>query len=467
LDVGRTILAGCRGGESDAIVNFSPWLRGAFLLGKSSYASAVMKLSDRVNSLKPSATLAVDARVKALRALGVDVIGFGAGEPDFDTPQPIKQAAIDALNAGKTKYAPTEGDVAARQSIAVKLKTENGIECDQIGGDVIISNGGKHSLYLALQCLLDPPHDGKNQEVILPTPAWVSYRPMAELAGGVVVEVPGAVENDFKITAKQLERAITPRSAVFIINSPSNPCGTMYSPDELRALAAVLEKHPQITIITDEMYEKLIYGKDKHFSLGSIPSIAQRTITVNGLSKAYAMTGWRIGYACCPGEGAKVIKAMAKLQGQMTSNITSFNYPAIVQALKPESQATVEAMRQKFAQRAELIHALLCAMPDVRCPKPTGAFYVFPDISAHFGKMSPCGKRIVSALTFAEAMLEDVKVAVVPGEDFGEIARNHVRMSFACSEQNIIEGCERMSRWLQSLMGNVVDPRYQYSRIAI
>ena len=410
-----------------------------------------MNLSDRVNSLKPSATLAVDARVKSLRAQGVDVIGFGAGEPDFDTPQPIKQAAIDALNAGKTKYAPTEGDLAARQAIAAKLKRENGIECDHngVGGaDVIISNGGKHSLYLALQCLLDV---GKGQEVILPTPAWVSYRPMAELAGGVVVEVPGAVENDFKITPKQLEGAITKKSAVFIINSPSNPCGTMYSPAELKALAAVLEKHPQITIITDEIYEKLIYGKDKHFSLGSIPSIAQRTITVNGMSKAYAMTGWRIGYACCPGEGQKVIKAMTKLQGQMTSNITSFNYPAIVQALKPESEASIEMMRKKFAERAGLIYERLCDMPDVRCPKPTGAFYVFPDISAHFGKGSPSGKKITSALTFAEALLEDAKVAVVPGEDFGEIARNHIRMSFACSEKNIIEGCERMNRWLQSL----------------
>ena len=409
-----------------------------------------MRLSDRVHSLKPSATLAVDARVKALRAQGADIIGFGAGEPDFDTPLNIKQAAIDALQAGKTKYAATEGDPAARAAIADKLRRDNGIESDPGGGDIIISNGGKHSLYLAFQCLLDP---GQKQEVILPTPAWVSYRPMAELAGGVIVEVPGAVENDFKITPKQLERAITPNSAVFIINSPSNPCGTMYSPQELKDLAAVLEKHPQITIITDEIYEKLIYSDIKHFSIGSIPAMANRTITINGMSKAYAMTGWRIGYACCPAteKGGGIIKAMAKLQGQMTSNITSFSYAAIVEALSPQTDASIESMRKKFAERALLIHDRLSEMPGIRCPKPTGAFYVFPDVSAHFGKTAPSGKKITSALTFAEALLEDAKVAVVPGEDFGEIARHHVRMSFACSEKNIIEGCDRMNRWLLTL----------------
>jgi aspartate aminotransferase len=412
-----------------------------------------MLLSDRVNSLKSSATLAVDARVKSMRAQGTDVIGFGAGEPDFDTPEPIKQAAIDALKAGKTKYAPTEGDPAARVAIAAKLQRDNGIPADPSGGDVIISNGGKHSIYLALQCLLDP---GKNQEVILPTPAWVSYRPMTELAGGVIVEVPGAIENDFKITPDQLTRAISPRTTAIIVNSPSNPCGTMYSPDELRALARVLAQHEQMTIITDEIYEKLIYSEVKHFSLGSLPALAQRTITINGMSKAYAMTGWRIGYACCPGppEGPKLIKAMAKLQGQMTSNITSFSYAAIVEALA-KCNSSVEQMRQKFAERAKLIHSRLTAMPRIICPKPTGAFYVFPDVSAYFGKTSPGGgaggRKIDSALSFAEALLEDAKVAVVPGEDFGQCARNHVRLSFACSEQNINEGCNRIEAWLRTL----------------
>jgi aspartate aminotransferase len=264
------------------------------------------------------------------------------------------------------------------------------------------------------------------------------------------VELPGAIENDFKITPAQLERAITPQSAVMIINSPSNPCGTMYTPSELRELGAVLAKHPQITIITDEIYEKIIYGNIEHFSIGSIPELAQRVVTINGMSKAFAMTGWRIGYACCPGEGRHIIKAMACLQSQMTSNITSFTYPAIVEALRT-CHTSVEKMRQTFAQRAELIYSKIASMPGLKCARPTGAFYVFPDVSAHFGKSSPSGQKIVSALSFAQALLEDAKVAVVPGEDFGQCARTHVRLSFACSEQNIIEGCRRINEWLHIL----------------
>ncbi len=407
-----------------------------------------MRLSDRVNALKPSSTLAVDAKVKALKAQGIEVIGFGAGEPDFDTPDNIKQAAIDALKAGKTKYTATEGEPAARTAIAEKLKRDNGIACGP--EHIVISAGGKHSLYLAMQCLLDPPHDGNTQEVILPTPAWVSYRPMIELAGGKVVEVPGAVANDFKITPRQLEQAISRDTAAIIINSPSNPCGIMYSPDELRQLAHVLERHPQITVITDEIYEKLIYGDVPHLSLGSLPALAERTITINGMSKAFAMTGWRIGYACAPGSGGVVAKAMAKLQGQMTSNITSFSYPAIVEAMTNGATA-VETMRKRFAERGTLIHDLIAAMPGLKCPKPTGAFYAFPDVSEHFGKTTPQGRMFNTALGFAEALLDEVRVAVVPGEDFGECARNHVRMSFACSEKNIEEGCRRMDEWLRSL----------------
>jgi len=414
-----------------------------------------MRLSARVNALKPSSTLAVDAKVKALKAQGIEVIGFGAGEPDFDTPDNIKQAAIDALKAGKTKYTATEGEPAARAAIAEKLQSENGIACGP--EHIVISAGGKHSLYLALQCLLDPPRDGvgggRPQEVILPTPAWVSYRPMIELAGGKVVEVPGAVANDFKINPRQLEQAISHDTAAIIINSPSNPCGIMYSPDELRQLAAVLERHPQITVITDEIYEKLIYGDMPHLSLGSLPSLAERTITINGLSKAFAMTGWRIGYACAPGppsEGGKVAKAMAKLQGQMTSNITSFSYPAIVEAMTNGATA-VETMRKRFAERGTLIHGLIAAMPGLKCPKPTGAFYVFPDVSEHFGKTTPQGVLFNTALGFAEALLDEARVAVVPGEDFGECARNHVRLSFACSEKNIEEGCGRMDAFIESL----------------
>lgn len=406
---------------------------------------SMLRVSDRVMRIKPSSTLAVDARCKAMRAAGQEVIGFGTGEPDFDTPMPIRQAAIDALLAGKTRYVATEGDPAARAAIARKLQAENGIAC--VPEHIVISDGGKHSIYLALQCLLDV---GKDQQVILPTPAWVSYRPMIELAGGQAVEVPGSVERDFKITPQQLRDAITSKTAAVIINSPSNPCGTMYSPDELRAFVTVLEAHPNIAVITDEIYEKLTFGGVEHLSLGSLPSIADRVITINGMSKAYAMTGWRIGYACAPGNGGAVAKAMAKLQGQMTSNITSFVYPAIVEALTNGGES-VEVMRQAFAKRAVLIHDLLRAMPGVRCPMPTGAFYVFPDISAHFGKTSAGGLAITSAQSFAEALLEESRVAVVPGEDFGECARGHVRLGFACSEKNIEEGCRRMRAFIESL----------------
>jgi aspartate aminotransferase len=409
-----------------------------------------MQLSHRVQRLPGSATLAVNARVRELTAAGEDIIGFGAGEPDFDTPTEIKQAAIDALLAGKTRYAPVPGEPAARQAIARKLREENGIDC--AAEHIVISVGGKHSIYLALQSLLDPPAntDDPPAEVILPTPAWVSYAPMIQLAGGCTIEVPGSIENDFLITAEQLDQAVNENTRAIIINSPSNPCGTMYSPDQLRAIGDVIAKHEHVAVITDEMYEKLIYGEHEHFSLGSMPSIADRVITVGGLSKAYAMTGWRIGYACVSANGGAFAKAMANLQSQMTSNITSFCYDAIVEALENGAEH-VERMRRTFADRAVLMHEMVSAMPGVRCPKPTGAFYVFPDVSACFGKHSPGGTQITCCVSFATALLDEAKVAVVPGADFGECGAAHVRLSFACSNEQIAEGCRRMSRWISSL----------------
>ena len=407
-----------------------------------------MRLSRRVRNLKPSATFAVTARVRQLRDEGRDVIGFGTGEPDFDTPQHIKQSAIEALLAGKTHYAPVAGEPDARQAIAEKLQRENGIDCT--GDDIVITVGAKHAIFLVLQCLLDP---GGGREVILLTPAWVSYRPMVELAGGKAVEVPGALENDYKVTPQQLEQAINDRTAALIINSPSNPCGTMYAPDELRALGEVLARHDHVTVITDEIYEKLVYGGIDHFSLGSIGAIAERVVTINGMSKAYAMTGWRVGYACTTArseDGEPLAKAMAKLQGQMTSNITSFCYAAIIEALV-KGEPAVEQMRQTFAERAELMYERVSAMPGVRCPRPTGAFYVFPDISAHFGKKSVKGRAIDSSLSFAEALLEEAEVAVVPGGDFGAAGEGHVRLGFACSTDQIDEGCRRLDEWLRKL----------------
>jgi aspartate aminotransferase len=406
------------------------------------------RLSQRVRNLKPSATFAVSALVRRRRAEGHDVIGFGTGEPDFETPDNIKQAAIDALRAGKTHYMPVAGEPAARQTIAEKLQRENGIACS--ADDIVITAGAKHAMYQALQCLLDP---GDEREVVLPTPAWVSYAPMIELAGGTAVEVPGALENDYKITPDQLEQAITPRTAALVINSPSNPCGTMYDPDELRALAAVIEPHGQVTILSDEIYEKLVYGEAEQLSLGSIDAVADRTVTINGLSKAYAMTGWRIGYACAPGSAGgdeALAQAMIKLQGQMTSNITSFCYAAIVEALA-NGAPSVERMRRTFAERSRLMYDRVRAMPDVRCPRPTGAFYVFPDVSAHFGKRSPKGRTIDSSAAFAEALVEEADVGVVPGAAFGAAGEGHVRLSFACANEQIEEGCRRLDAWLRAL----------------
>ena len=403
-------------------------------------ASSLPAFSSRASSLVPSATLAVTARTKALRAAGHDVIGFGAGEPDFDTPEPIKAAAIAALRDGMTGYQPVPGTDGARRAIADRLVRENGIDC--AASDIVITVGGKSALALALQAVVDP-----GREVILPTPCWVSYRPMAELCGAAVVEVPGDPADGFRITPGQLADAITPRTAAVVFNSPSNPCGTMYAPDELRAIGDVLAAHDHVWVISDEIYEKLIYGDDAHFSLGSIPALRERVITVNGLSKAYAMTGWRLGYLCAPGGDGAVAKMIARLQGQFTSHATSFAYPAIEVAMT-QCATEVESMRRVFAQRAERLYEKLAAVPGLTVPRPTGAFYAFPDVSAWFGTTSPGGRPIDDAVSFAEALLDEGLVAVVPGNDFGACARSHVRLSFCCSDEKIDEGCRRLIEWL-------------------
>jgi aspartate aminotransferase len=427
-----------------------------------------MKLSRRVTDLKPSATVAVMNRAKEMQRQGVDVVSFAAGEPDFDTPQPIKDAAIKALLAGQTKYMPTMGDHETRRIIADKVSRANGlpnVTPEHIG----ISAGGKHALYTVMQCLFDTPSWGDlsssplhpvtpspgPSECLLPVPAWVSYAPLAELAGAKIVEIPTTPQSDFKISPDQLRRAITPRSRVLVLCTPSNPCGTMYTESELRALAAVVAEAarktaPDLVIVVDEIYEKIAYGGIPHFSIGSVPEIAERTITLNGLSKAYSMTGWRIGYTATSGEwGLKFMQAMATLQGQMSTNITSFIYPAIRTALtecEPDARRFCEA----FGRRAALIHKRMTAMPGLVCPRPTGAFYAFPDISAHFGKKHRAAP-IDSPQQFCEALLAAKHVAAVPGEDFGGCARNHVRFSFACSEDTINKGMDRLAEFLGEL----------------
>lgn len=415
-----------------------------------------MKLSRRVSDLKPSATVAVMNRAKDMQRQGIDVVSFAAGEPDFDTPEAIKETAIKALRAGQTKYMPTMGDPDTRAAVAAKVTRENkipNVTPDHVG----ISSGGKHALYTIMQCLFDLPAAGEAaEECLLPVPAWVSYAPLAELAGAKVVEIPTTVETDFKMSASQLERAITPRSRVLILNSPSNPCGTMYTEGELRGIAAVVDRAsrtiaPNLVVLSDEIYEKVAYGGIPHFSIGAVPEIAERTITLNGLSKAYSMTGWRIGYTTTSGAwGLKFMKAMATLQGQMTTNITSFVYPAIRTALN-ECEGDAKRMCAEFAKRAELISARMAKMPGLKLARPTGAFYAFPDVSAYFGRTSAKGKPIHSALDFCEALLAEALVAAVPGEDFGGCGKNHVRFSFATSDELINKGMDRLEAFLAGM----------------
>ncbi|MDX2131363.1 MAG: pyridoxal phosphate-dependent aminotransferase [Planctomycetota bacterium] len=415
-----------------------------------------LDISRRVKSLKPSVTVAFMNRAKTMQRQGLDVLSFAAGEPDFDTPDVIKDAAIAALRAGQTKYMPTLGDPESRAAIAEKFTRENAIpHCT--ADHVAIGAGGKHQLFVALHCLLDEPRPGDApQDVLLPVPAWVSYAPIAELAGGRVVEIPTTPATDFLASPEQIKAAITPNARVLILNSPSNPCGTMYPPDHLRAIARVVADAartiaPNLVVLSDEIYEKIAYAGVPHFSIGSVPDIAERTVTLNGLSKAYAMTGWRIGYTGTSGDfGKRLIQAMATLQGQISTNNTSFTYPAIPVALR-RCEADAARMRDAFAARAALINRRLSALPGIRTTPATGAFYAFPDVSAHFGKASKAGRPIRCAMDMAEALLEESLLAFVPGEDFGGCGKNHLRISFACSEQQIEQGMNRFAEFLGAL----------------
>jgi len=405
-----------------------------------------MFVSSRIAAMTESATLAVGAKAAAARAKGHDVIAFAMGEPDFDTPSNIKHAAIAALEKGMTKYAPTPGDKLAREAIARKLTEENGIETSF--EQVTVTAGAKHAIYMALQAIVEP---GRGDEVLLPTPAWVSYKALIELAGAKCVEIAGSVENGFRITPTQLAAAVTPRTVGIVWNSPSNPCGIAYPASEVRALCDVLAKCERVAVISDEIYEKLIYPEISpglvHFSPGSVATLRDRTITINGMSKSYAMTGWRIGYMAAP---RSMASELIKLQGQMTNSIPSFFYPAIVEALT-NSAAGVESMRVKFASRARLMKAELDRVPGFVTVTPNAAFYAFPDVSAHFGKTTSAGVRIASAQGFADALLNEAHVAVVPGEDFGECARGNIRLSFACSDENIVKGIARVRGWVAAL----------------
>jgi aspartate aminotransferase len=393
-------------------------------------------LADRIKLVSESITLAVSAKGAAMKKAGIDVVGFGAGEPDFDTPAFIKDAAKAALDKGQTKYTPTPCLPELREAIAKKFNAENGLpyKPDQI----TTGAGGKHCLYMAFMAVLNP-----GDEVLIPAPYWVSYPEQVKLAGGVPKYIRGEESAGFKITPAQLQSAITPKTRVLIINSPSNPGGHAYTPPELKALAEIAAKNPTLVVFSDEIYEKLVYDGLKSVSFATLhPDLLERTLTFNCHSKTFAMTGWRIGYIGGP---KPVIDAINKLQSQMTSHITSFTQiPAALALTDPHGPESVEQMRKQFEKRAHHIHQRITALPKITCVKPQGAFYVFPNVSAYFGKSA-----ITDAISFSSALLEQSHVAVVPGNDSG--FETHVRLSFATSMEQIDKGLDRIAEFLKKL----------------
>ncbi|MBN1293817.1 MAG: pyridoxal phosphate-dependent aminotransferase [Candidatus Latescibacteria bacterium] len=396
-----------------------------------------MFLSPNVTKIEPSITLEIDARAKAMKAKGIDVISLSVGEPDFNTPRHICDAAIQAINDGFTHYTPATGIPELKKAVCDKFRRDNGLEYKPT--QISINCGAKHSVFLAIYCLTCP-----GEEVIIPAPYWVSYPEMAKIAGGTPVIIEGSPETDLKVTADQVKNAITPKTKLIILNSPSNPTGMAYTEEELRALAEVIVD-AGIYVISDEIYEKLVYDNVKHVSIGSFDKeIFNRTITINGVSKAYAMTGWRIGYTAGPEE---IIKAMGTLQSQETSNPNSIAQKASIAALNgPED--SIAAMKEEYVKRREYIVNRLNAIDNVKCIKPEGAFYAFPDVSALYGKKYK-GKVINGSFAFCEYMLESKNIAIVPGIGFG--ADNFVRISYATSMKNIETAMDRFESGVQAL----------------
>jgi aspartate aminotransferase len=400
-----------------------------------------IRLSRRVLAVADSITLAVSAKASAMKKAGIDVVGFGAGEPDFDTPTFIKDAAKAALDAGMTKYTPTPCVPELRAAVAEKFRRENGL--NYAADNVTTGAGGKHCLYMAFQAVLD-----EGDEVVLPSPYWVSYPEQVRLAGGTCRIVEGVEANGFRITPRQLDRAIGPRTKVFLINSPNNPGGHAYSPEELGALAEVIERHPGVLVFSDEIYEKLIYDGMKFASFASLrPGLIERTLTFNCHSKSFAMTGWRVGMVGGP---KPIIDAINRLQSQMTSHITSFVQPAAAAALRdPRGAESVERMRQEFERRGRHMWKRLTAVPGVTCVKPQGAFYCFANIGAHLGKKAG-NAELTDAISFASALLEQARVAVVPGNDCG--FPTHVRLSFATGMEQIDKGLDRIESFVKTIV---------------
>jgi len=388
------------------------------------------KLAERTKFIKPSVTLAIAAKAQRLRTEGVDVVNFSAGEPDFDTPEHIKAAAIEAMRKGMTKYTDVKGIEPLREAIATKYQKEYGLSYRK--EEILVSCGAKHSLYNLFQSLVNP-----GDEVLIVAPYWVSYSDMALLAGGVPKIIQTDEATGFRVRAEQLAAALGERTRIFVLNSPCNPTGAVYDRDELLAISQVLEKHDCL-IFADDIYEKILYdGFQMHNIVTLNPRLRDRTVIINGVSKTYAMTGWRIGYAL---GSADVISAAGKIQSQSTSNPTSIAQAAALEAIVgPQDEVT--GMVSEFHKRRDLVVARLSAIEGIRCLRPHGAFYVFPNISSAIGK-SANGKSLKSPCDVADYLLEEAKVALVPGEDFG--SREHVRLSYATSLEDIEKGCERI-----------------------
>ncbi|MED4963280.1 pyridoxal phosphate-dependent aminotransferase [Heyndrickxia coagulans] len=391
-----------------------------------------MKLASRVSALTPSSTLAITAKAKAMKAQGIDVIGLGAGEPDFNTPREIIEAAYQSMLDGQTKYTPAGGMASLKEAVIEKFQKDQGLGFK--ANEIIITNGAKHALYTLFQVLLD-----QGDEVIIPSPYWVSYPEQVKLAEGVPVFVEGKEENQYKITPEQLEKAVSPRTKAFVLNSPGNPTGMMYTREELEKLGEVCLKH-DILIVSDEIYEKLVYGGSRHVSIATIsPELKAQTVIINGVSKSHSMTGWRIGYAAGNGE---IIKAMTNLASHSTSNPATPSQFAALAAYSGDQRA-VEEMRHAFEARLNAVFNRLVEIDGITCIKPQGAFYLFPNVK-EAAKLT--GFQSVDA--FVEALLEEARVAVVPGSGFG--TENNIRLSYATSLENLEEALKRIKQFVET-----------------
>jgi len=396
-------------------------------------------LSESLGRIQPSQTIAVTMKAKELKASGRDVIGLGAGEPDFDTPDNIKDAAIAAIRRGETKYTPVEGIAELRQAVAAKFKRENGL--DYAPSQIFVSAGGKAIIYNAMMATLNP-----GDEVICIAPYWVSYPDIVALAGAKPVIVEAKIENGFRLTPEALDRAITPKTKWLILNQPSNPTGACYTPAQLKALTDVLVRHPQVWVLTDDIYEHLVYGGFEFATVAQIePKLYERTLTMNGVSKAYAMTGWRIGYCGC---AEPLVKAMAKLQSQSITHASSIAQWASVEALNG-TQHFIPERKKVFEERRDLVVSMLNQASGIECPKPEGAFYVFPSLRKLVGKTAPSGKTIRTDEDFAAELLESEGVAVVHGAAFG--MSPFFRISYATSSKLLEDACARIQRFCAAL----------------